>query len=618
MSDYNLQDHLRYRYLVSIVVDSLPEHYLKAELLLFTLNQFAKIPASNILVQCVDRVDAFFVHFIQENGYQTRTIVPYLDGAYCNKLQQLVGLEEIIKHLDGVFLLDIDMVVYGPLEPPVMAAVCGKIVDGPNPPLPVLERIFAAAGVRPPNYMPCDWDTGLTMATNWNGGFLYIPARLAITVSTQWRHWGQWLFKHPDLFDQPQQRIHTDQIAMTLTLASGSIPLASVPANLNFPIHRNRLPRTFDPTDSLRVLHYHDGLNEFGLIQPTLQGCPPVDETVERINAAIAAQRVFRFFNGYKQDRAMKASHGVIQTQATVQNLLQELGLSNDKSCRLILHTGTPKTGSSSLQYCLEKNRNWLHNRGILYPHAGGTVKPGQHQWLVGCLLAANETMFCQRLRTDFQAMDVNTHTVFLSHEGLYNHWWDFSPAAKSLLASLMQGFKVEIWVWFRDPESFANSYYRQNLANPQIERIPVYGQDLSFEEMLDDPWFTRHLDYLGFVREVQHIFGATSVRLMRYDGNIIEMAATLLGIKTWPHCELVRENAGFGQAGVDLTRCLNRYHLSAAKKAEAMHSIMKLDRLLDGPRKSFKLPEQGLRRVQQLVALGGTVLESELYPPPI
>ena len=100
MKNFNLRDDSKHRYLVSMVVDSLPEHYFKAELLLFTLGQFAQVPAANMLVQCVDRVDAAFVHFVQESGYRTRTIAPYLDGAYCNKLQQLAGLEDELEHVE--------------------------------------------------------------------------------------------------------------------------------------------------------------------------------------------------------------------------------------------------------------------------------------------------------------------------------------------------------------------------------------------------------------------------------------------------------------------------------------------------------------------------------------
>lgn len=38
---------------------------------------------------------------------------------------------------------------------------------------------------------------------------------------------------------------------------------------------------------------------------------------------------------------------------------------------RLIIHIGTPKAGSSSLQVALDANRSMLLKRGILYPAIG-------------------------------------------------------------------------------------------------------------------------------------------------------------------------------------------------------------------------------------------------------
>lgn len=39
-------------------------------------------------------------------------------------------------------------------------------------------------------------------------------------------------------------------------------------------------------------------------------------------------------------------------------------------------------------------------------------------------------------------------------------------------------------------------------MRNPQVEHISCYGRDLSFAEVLEDPWFSEHLDYIGFVNE--------------------------------------------------------------------------------------------------------------------
>jgi hypothetical protein len=600
--------------LISMVVDGLPEHYYKAELLLFTLDRLAQVPAANILVQCVDRVDPAFIRFVQDRGHRCRTIAPYLDGAYCNKLQQLEGLEPELQGIAGLFLLDIDMVVLDRLELPVPETVCGKVVDAPNPPLPILQRIFAAAGIPRPADLPCDWGMGPTVATNWNGGFLYVPTQWLNEVSTRWRHWGSWLFKHPELFDDPGQRVHTDQVALALALAAGSIPFAPLPANLNFPTHTQQLPSTFDSHQPLRVLHYHAGLDAFGLLQPTLKGCAALDTAIEQVNGLIAEQRIFRFFDGYKRDQARKARQpgaGVATTGEQLQTLLQQVGLLNGQRRRLILHTGTPKTGTSSLQYSFDQHREVLRRQGILYPRSDGSTKMPKHQWLANCLVAADEAQFCQHLRAGLAEMDAATHTVFYSTEGLFNHWWDFPPAAKALLATLTQGFAVEIWVWFREPESFISSCYRQFLSNPRLERIAVYGRDLAVADMLDDPWFVRHLDYLGFVREAQSLMGEAAVQVIRYTGDTVATAVKRLGVSDWPGHE-TRQNPGIGAVGVDLMRRINRHPLTAPDKEQAMRLIKELDRLLSSHQTPFELSESDRRRVQRMTALGGAVLAAE------
>ena len=530
MKNFDLRDDPGYRYLISMVVDGLPEHYYKTELLLFTLGQFAQVPAANVLVQCVDRVDAAFVRFVQESGHRTRTIAPYLDGAYCNKLQQLEGLEDELELVDGLFLLNVDMVVLGRLEPPTMDAVGGKIVDGPNPPLPVLERIFAAAGVKPPDCIPCDWGTGPTVATNWNGGFLYVPAQLAAVVSTQWRRWGQWLFERPDLFDHPRQRGHTDQIAMALTLAAGSMPRAPIPANLNFPTHANRMPGTFNPADPVRVLHYHQGLDAFGLIQPALKGCAAVDEAVEQANAAIAARRVFRFFDGYKRDRAMKASNGVIRTQKRVRSLLRETGVLDGNRRRLILHAGTPKpaplrcntawsrtgTGCAPRALCI-RAPTAPSNRASINGWSGVCARPTRSSSANICGPISRPSMREPTLFFFPTKVCSTTGGIFHRRRNPCWHRWRRGSKWKS-------GFGLETWNPL--PTVTTGKIW-------PIHALNEFGVRAGFVVRREDGtipgspsiWTTWVLS----VRR-KRIFGESAVRPMRYAGNIVQDGWNLVG----------------------------------------------------------------------------------------
>ena len=57
---------------------------------------------------------------------------------------------------------------------------------------------------------------------------------------------------------------------------------------------------------------------------------------------------------------------------------------------RLIVHAGTSKTGTSTLQFYLNRNRAALLQAGILYPLEGTQeLRAPKHQWMVSPPMSA-------------------------------------------------------------------------------------------------------------------------------------------------------------------------------------------------------------------------------------
>ena len=90
--------------------------------------------------------------------------------------------------------------------------------------------------------------------------------------------------------------------------------------------------------------------------------------------------------------------------QNTKSNFAQELGellepieqLVGHK-LKLIIHAGTPKTGTTSLQTYLHKKQRRLRNRGILYPHNIEKLQnptAPKHQWFEKNLITGHEAYF--------------------------------------------------------------------------------------------------------------------------------------------------------------------------------------------------------------------------------
>lgn len=265
---------------------------------------------------------------------------------------------------------------------------------------------------------------------------------------------------------------------------------------------------------------------------------------------------------------------------------------------RIILHAGTPKTGTTSLQIAFDEHRSVLRARGLLYPDAIATryaaanrhynAKP-KHQWLVDDLQAHDAGDFAKNIARALGQASANTETVVLSTEGLFTHWWDFSPAGRAALSELARTYNVEIWVWFRDPVEFFVSFYIQMLRNPR-SKVACHGQDWSPEEMLEDFWFAKHLDYMDFVDQARSVLGAgDAVRVFRYRRTTTADFLSAVGLVDFALPEL-QENRSFGGFGVEAVRLLNRYDLPADRKDLSVELIAQIDGQMGPTTPAFEL----------------------------
>ena len=603
-------------YQYSMVVDWLGSHPYQVEVLLFTLEAFANVPRRQMVVQCTDRVSDDVVAKLSAQGYTVTKIAPYLDQAYCNKIAQL---DYFVDSTDarGVFLLDLDLAILAELDIPNRDVVCGKLVDGANPPLDTLRQLFDAAGVELPAIMPSDWEgRGDTIATNLNGGFLYVPRAYVGPLRNKWRHWAEFLFAKPDLFDHPSARKHTDQIAFAMALASAQIPFRHLPTNWNYPGHKDRVPRAYRGDEPLRVLHYHDRLGRFGLIDAAESDRIAVEDAVNRVNSALSERDgPSLFYDLHREDIALRAIGAVPALPAsTFSNaFIARTWIGNQKR-RLILHAGTPKTGTSSLQFHLGTHRRELMAEGWWYPAPSDTPEP-KHQQVNALLRQDDPEGFVRYIETALADMPDDAHTVLLTTEGIFNHWWDYGPRAKGVLRLLAALFDFELCVWFRPPEDFAAALYTQYLRNPRrpTESMGnVYGRDIDFTEALADGWFRGHLDYLGFYHEAQALFGASRVKAFPFADDTVTTFLEhygLRGSRGLP-AEAPRRNTSLGRAGVDLMRIANRHALDDDDQAHVADLVRDIDATIGDRAERFRLTPEERQLVQRFSAPGWRTLQ--------
>ena len=603
-------------YYYSMVVDGHPRHPYEAETLLFTLEKFAEVPRERMVVQCTERVSEEVVAEFEHNFYPVVRFSSYLDGKHCNKIAQL---DHFVKapppDAKGIFLLDLDFVVLAPLEIEENDCVRGKIVDAPNPPLPVLESIFRAAGVNIPGIVLSDWGSGDTVATNFNGGFLYLPLPLLPRVRSAWRKCGEFLHARPELFAHPSQRMHTDQVSFAMGLASAEIPYRRLSANWNFPLHRPEMPTSFQSEEPVRGLHYHRRLDTFGLIEPALKDNSVIDEAVSRANAAIGAQDASMFFALYKRHLAREATSRIPDRKAlTFSEAFLARTRIGDQKRRLILHAGTPKTGTTALQWHLATNAKGLSEQGIWYPKPASYTREPKHQEIVDYLRQANGSAFRDYIEDALREMPNETHTIVFTTEGIFNHWWDYAPRTKGWLRQVANLFDFELCVWFREPESFAAALYVQYLKNAPVDDVMrnVYGKDISCADALQDEWFRRHLDYLGFLYETQALFGSENVKALVTKNDTILAFERQYGIGPLGAPQSSQRNATPGRIAVPMLRAVNRSALQWSARRRRVDLIEKANRVIGGLMGKYRLSERDSAFVTQCARRGWTTLERE------
>ena len=605
-------------FMVSMVMDWLDAHPYQAEVLLTTLEGLGGAPRHRVVVQCTDRVPTDVVQEFRQRGHVVVIIEPYLDRTYCNKIAQLdhfltpasfdVGTE-------GVLLLDLDIAVLGPLDIPDSEAVCGKVVDGPNPRLADIEQVFAKAGVALPEVIPSDWrERGETIATNLNGGVIYIPRRQVAVVRDRWRHWAAWMHADPEAL--PAARKHIDQVSFALTLAEGGIPWRHLPTHWNFPGGHNRTP-SLVPTESVRLLHYHSwGLDDAGLVKPTYSETPVLDEGVAQVNAIVTRQPM-AFFERFRRDRAWEA---VASVPLLASDLFSPDFVAREvrTGCRrrLILHGGAPKTGTSSLQWHLAENRDELAARGIWFPPPSLSSEP-KHQPLSAALRKGDIAGFVAYVERALRDMPDDTHTVIFTTEGIFNHWWDYPADAKAALRRLAALFDFELCLWLREPVAFAAALWAQYLLNPRAEgdSAEVQGRDVSLAQALEDDWFRRHLDYLGVFQEMELLLGKGRVRALPFQGDTVQGFLDEYDIAPLP-VPPRRHNKSLGRLGIALARFVNRRLGDGPARMGALRCVEWLDRRVGHWAGGVQVASQERMLIEQSSAAAWRTMQPLLAKP--
>lgn len=189
---------------------------------------------------------------------------------------------------------------------------------------------------------------------------------------------------------------------------------------------------------------------------------------------------------------------------------------------RLIIHAGTHKTGTTSIQNVLTAHREDLAKQGILYPDhtpfLDGSRKA--HHSFAQALVGIDEPkrsaadQFIEHIKQTAGPNDV----VILSSESIYRHvcdtsnfkdlpqkdYWEYRLCYLERLRDAVEDTNPEILLYLRSHDTFAESAYKEWIINKS-------HTDLSFFDWIEENYPL--LDYNRQISAFQQIFPTVTIR---------------------------------------------------------------------------------------------------------
>ncbi|MGB3408332.1 MAG: hypothetical protein WBA67_12645 [Jannaschia sp.] len=265
---------------------------------------------------------------------------------------------------------------------------------------------------------------------------------------------------------------------------------------------------------------------------------------------------------------------------------------------RLILHIGTHKTATTSIQKFLFKNRAALAERGVLYPDYGMIDRKAHYAQLgmVNALSGRHRVYPVKAAETFFSAVrkrSADFDTTIISAEPFYRHvlndpedspvytpedYWPLRTAYIAKIRDIMG--EAEVVVVFRRQADYAQSLYQEHMKTTRYMG--------NFQTFLQEFWF--HFVF----RQQAEAWNAAfpGLRALSFDklletGDVVAAFARLLGLPVQGFEPMPRANEGLPVDLVILKRMLHRTSAdrdALRQKLEALQA-----RLPAGPADALK-----------------------------
>ena len=189
----------------------------------------------------------------------------------------------------------------------------------------------------------------------------------------------------------------------------------------------------------------------------------------------------------------------------------------NQKTC--IIHIGTHKTGTTSLQVFLEQNRAALEQAGLSLPRAGRpAISPTGNHEIAWDLLVAGKSAALPLLTSELRANPVDA--ALLTSEDLCLLY--ARPNTLEMLAEAVRaaGYVPKIVVYVRAQAAYAESMYVERIKHDYIRRLGDYIDQILRSGMYVPDSSPIHIEfrYPRLLEPFVEVFGREHVVVRPYE----------------------------------------------------------------------------------------------------
>lgn len=295
----------------------------------------------------------------------------------------------------------------------------------------------------------------------------------------------------------------------------------------------------------------------------------------------------------------------------------------------VILHIGTGKTGTTTIQQVLASSRDTLRARGVLYPRAFGRTRHlrfgfyvmpdaqlvSSPEWqrvgLSGTDPEQLRRVVRRRLRRE---LTPDVRRILISEEGLYRRDVDVIERVRSFVKE--HGGTVRVVIYLRSPEEHLASNYQQKVKGGAVVRLDEWAEsDLAYTYD-----YHRHLsrwrEHLGpdvfVVRRFQppSFVGGTLIDDF-VDAAGLELASTDLA-------PAEHRNESLSAEAVEVLRLLNIHRVEHhGAQAGLIVNKDRVARLREVPGPKLVLPDDHLDRFRRRWADSNKMVATEFLDEP-